>query len=290
MCVRLIRALRASNLANVLNMGIVRVFIYCFCLLLVMFSRALAEEWHDIKPMYSTRSDVIRLLGNCLKSDRDSCTYELDKETVTFQFLGKTCKATRKRLTRGTVLRIHIIPKTDARLTDYHKFDYNHYSLYFSHAEANTTYEEYVDDDEGFALEARNGKVTQVYYTATSRDADLCPDSYIKPSNLFSDGGKVLAEIFCPKIHVDCTEESIGANLTRESATFSASIVGFSSYVEPTYMWSVSAGKITNGQGTSTITVDTKGLPRGLEIKVTLEVGGAQPWCEHSASCTYKVK
>ncbi len=45
-----------------------------------------------------------------------------------------------------------------------------------------------------------------------------------------------------------------------------------------TYNWSVSAGTITSGQGTSTITVDTTGLG-GQSVTATVSIGGADPSC-----------
>jgi hypothetical protein len=57
--------------------------------------------------------------------------------------------------------------------------------------------------------------------------------------------------------------------------TFSANVSGSGNY---TYNWSVSAGTITSGQGTSTITVDTTGLA-GQTVTATLELGGQDPTC-----------
>ncbi|HEV8370785.1 MAG TPA: hypothetical protein VGQ39_22745, partial [Pyrinomonadaceae bacterium] len=57
----------------------------------------------------------------------------------------------------------------------------------------------------------------------------------------------------------------------------------------PTYNWSVSAGTISSGQGTSAITVDTSGLG-GQSVTATVSVGGADPSCNNSASCTTAVK
>jgi hypothetical protein len=56
-----------------------------------------------------------------------------------------------------------------------------------------------------------------------------------------------------------------------------------------TYNWSVSAGTITSGQGTSTITVDTTGQG-GQTITATVELGGLDPSCGRTASCTVSVK
>jgi hypothetical protein len=89
----------------------------------------------------------------------------------------------------------------------------------------------------------------------------------------------------CPTISVDCptaiTEEG-------RSVTFTASATGGASNIIPTYTWSVSAGTISSGQGTPSITVDTTGLG-GQSITATVEVGGLDPSCSRSASCTAQV-
>jgi len=55
-----------------------------------------------------------------------------------------------------------------------------------------------------------------------------------------------------------------------------------------TYNWSVSAGTISSGQGTSSITVDTAGLG-GQTVTATVEVGGLDPACSRTASCSTSV-
>jgi hypothetical protein len=59
--------------------------------------------------------------------------------------------------------------------------------------------------------------------------------------------------------------------------------------VSPTYSWSVSAGTITGGQGTDTITVDTKGTG-GQTITASVELGGLDPTCSHSAAASTGIK
>jgi hypothetical protein len=67
--------------------------------------------------------------------------------------------------------------------------------------------------------------------------------------------------------------------------TFSSSL---SSSANVTYNWSVSAGTISSGQGTSSITVDTAGLG-GQTVTATVEVGGLDPACSRTASCSTSV-
>jgi hypothetical protein len=68
--------------------------------------------------------------------------------------------------------------------------------------------------------------------------------------------------------------------------TFTASVSGDASI---TYNWSVSAGTISSGQGTSSITVDTAGLG-GQTVTATVELGGLDPSCSRTASCTTGIK
>jgi hypothetical protein len=87
----------------------------------------------------------------------------------------------------------------------------------------------------------------------------------------------------CPTISVSCTDTVDQG----QPITFTASVVGGAG--SPTYNWSVSAGTISSGQGTSSITVDTAGLG-GQTVTATVEVGGIDPACARTASCTTSVR
>jgi len=56
-----------------------------------------------------------------------------------------------------------------------------------------------------------------------------------------------------------------------------------------TYNWSVSAGTISSGQGTSSITVNTDTLG-GQSVTATVELSGLDPSCSRTASCTTSVR
>ncbi len=85
----------------------------------------------------------------------------------------------------------------------------------------------------------------------------------------------------CPTVSVSCPSSvDPGAAIT-----FSSSL---SSSANVTYNWSVSAGTISSGQGTSSITVDTAGLG-GQTVTATVEVGGLDPACSRTASCSTSI-
>jgi hypothetical protein len=86
----------------------------------------------------------------------------------------------------------------------------------------------------------------------------------------------------CPTISVSCPSEVDQA----APITFTASIGGD---MNVTYNWTVSAGTISSGQGTSSITVDTAGIG-GQSVTATVELGGLDPSCSRTASCTTSVK
>ena len=88
----------------------------------------------------------------------------------------------------------------------------------------------------------------------------------------------------CPTVTVSCPDTvDVGS-----PATFTANVTGGDPNVSATYNWSVSAGTITSGQGTPSITVDTTGAG-GQTITATVNVGGYPPECNTSASCSTTV-
>jgi len=89
----------------------------------------------------------------------------------------------------------------------------------------------------------------------------------------------------CPNVSVSCPSDIDEG----QAITFNASVTGGPSSLSPTYNWSVSAGTITGGQGTSSITVDTAGLA-GQSVTATVEVGGVEPACGRTGSCSTSVK
>jgi Bacterial Ig domain len=89
----------------------------------------------------------------------------------------------------------------------------------------------------------------------------------------------------CPTVSVSCPSE-VDAG---QPITFTATLTGDTGGATVTYNWSVSAGTISSGQGTSTITVDTTGIG-GQSVTATVNIGGLDPSCNATNSCTTPVK
>jgi hypothetical protein len=100
-----------------------------------------------------------------------------------------------------------------------------------------------------------------------------------------ADCGDCIPDLVCPQLTVNCPSDVEDGS----TATFTANFTQGTPVVSETYNWTVSAGTITSGQGTSSIVVDTKGTG-GQTITATVEIGGVDPTCNRTASCSTPVK
>jgi hypothetical protein len=104
-------------------------------------------------------------------------------------------------------------------------------------------------------------------FTSTTVAVKSCP-AVIQPS--------------CPVVEISCPT-NIGID---QALTFNARVSGGNPPISPVYNWTVSAGTIVEGQGTSSIRVDTTGLA-GETVKATLSMGGLTIDC--SATCSASI-
>lgn len=82
----------------------------------------------------------------------------------------------------------------------------------------------------------------------------------------------------CPNIYISCPDRvELG-----KPVTFTSSLTGGSGNLAPLFNWTISGGRIIEGQGTGSIKVDTTGLA-GQTLRATLSMGGYPLDC--SASC-----
>lgn len=107
-----------------------------------------------------------------------------------------------------------------------------------------------------------------IAFTSTTVEVTACDCVVVTPP------------VVCPTITVSCPD-TVQPN---QPITFTANVSGGDTSVTPTYNWTVSAGTITSGQGTSSITVDSTGATG--TVTATVEVGGYDRTCSASSSCT----
>jgi PKD domain len=108
-----------------------------------------------------------------------------------------------------------------------------------------------------------------IAFTSTTVTVDRCPCEDIP-----------VERPVCPTVTVSCPDTvPVGSPIT-----FTANVSGGDSSVTPTFNWTVSAGTISSGQGTSSIMVDTTGVSG--TVTATVDVGGYGRECSTSNSCT----
>ena len=85
----------------------------------------------------------------------------------------------------------------------------------------------------------------------------------------------------CPRITVSCPAEGKDG----EPITFTVSVSGGNPNVVPVFSWEVSAGRIVQGQGTSSIKVDMTNF-RGQSPTGSVTIIGFDSACARTASCS----
>jgi hypothetical protein len=89
----------------------------------------------------------------------------------------------------------------------------------------------------------------------------------------------------CPTISVTCPEAGRGENTPIR---FKANVIDGKPRSEVSYNWSVSKGRISQGQGTAMIEVDV--AAEDLEgLTATVEINGFEPDCNRVASCSMAI-
>jgi hypothetical protein len=86
----------------------------------------------------------------------------------------------------------------------------------------------------------------------------------------------------CPAVEISCPT----AVAIDQPLKFTSRATGGTPGINPVYNWTVSAGTITEGQGTDTIKVDTTGLA-GQTIRASLSIGGYNLEC--AADCAVSI-
>jgi len=89
----------------------------------------------------------------------------------------------------------------------------------------------------------------------------------------------------CPIVKVSCPEEMDKS----KPFTFSVLIEGEDKMYQPSFRWKLNAGRIVKGQYGREIEATTTGATGFEEITATVQVGGSDPSCILTASCSTKI-
>jgi hypothetical protein len=244
--------------------------------LLVVGTNLRAKEWRGITPLHSTREDVVRLFNQCEDPKMD-CVFHLGNEQIRIVFSGDESGSFSEcpsQLPANTVLLIETKLKTELQLKRLN-INKRNFRSFDPSSPPNMGYKGYIDDKKGLILKTYKGRVIQIDYIATVKDKPLCPSYYENPISFIQVG----LYTHCPPIAILCPTNNPQAG---ENVMFSAEIA---TDPKTNFTWTVSAGRIVNGQGTRVISVDTKGL-KGQTIIATVKVSG---FCSTGAACAMQI-
>lgn len=148
-------------------------------IILALFQNGLAGEWRGIKPLFSTREDVEKTLGNPMEKLNDH--YKLKNQTVFINYSNGKCSNSFKdyNVPKDTVLSITVysdwIPfsKLEVDTSKFKKIETLQSEIFW-----------YVNEEDGIRYELRGDMVTQVTYLPSTKDDHLlCPKPINKTCN-----------------------------------------------------------------------------------------------------------
>lgn len=134
---------------------------------------AQASEWRGIRPLYSKRPDVERLLGKADDPSKEhSLVYKTEKEVVIVDYAGGlSCKAGAVwRVPRGTVVSITVSPRTPLPLSELH-IDKDRYTKTFDLKLTDVA--RYTDEEDGVRIVVYQGQVDYIDYFPGKKDEHL---------------------------------------------------------------------------------------------------------------------
>jgi hypothetical protein len=242
-------------------------------LALVIAAQPAAEEWRGIKPLSSTREDVVREFAACA-DERDWCEFMLDNEDVEIVFSGaQNCN----NLRPGMVLSVQRVLRKATSFEALH-VDKRRFTSFDPSPPRNMGYRGFIDEKSGLLLKTFRGQIFQINYIPRKQDWQVCPDYYRKPREfvaVFFPHVLSVNSVVCPTNNPSAGEKvQILANYASTGQRMSL-------------FWVTTAGKIVEGQETKRILLDTTGLA-GKSVNVTVEIGDS---AQHVAtgSCSFNV-
>jgi hypothetical protein len=216
-----------------------------------------AEQWRGIKPLTSTRADVVRLLGQC-GGEKNWCEFTLDNEEILIEFSSvQSCL----KVASDTVLSIQRELRTampiEALFNDKRRF-----KSFDPAIPRNLGYRGFIDEKAGLLFKTFRGEVFQINYIAPKNDWQVCPDYYRTPRAFVAVRWPhvfTVTSVRCPQTSPIAGDKVvIRADYARSGQRF-------------TRLWQTTEGRIVEGQNTPEIVLDTTGL-EGKIITVIFEL------------------
>jgi hypothetical protein len=207
-------------------------------------------------------------------------SYRFPTETVFISLItDDTPSANLQILKPGTVDDIQVIPKQAIYVADL-GLDEKRIRFIKGSKSEYAGFVGYVDEDAGLIVKTTGKHIEIIFYFANATDRAKCPRCAVDPQSI----ADVPICILCPPITVSCPEQIEPGN----KIVFTANVT-IGTPVKETNNWTIDEGTIIEGQGTPSITVEVSKL-KGKTVTATVEVGGIDPACSKTASCSTPIR
>jgi hypothetical protein len=87
---------------------------------MILTTTVKSAQWRNLKPLISTRDDVVKLLGKPKVDRPDFTFYQFESERVSFEFSTGPCGVQQNvwNVPVGTITKIWVEPTTELKLSD----------------------------------------------------------------------------------------------------------------------------------------------------------------------------
>jgi len=222
----------------------------------------------------------VRLLGEPSAGTDKLLTYRFPTETAFVSLItNRTPTANLTVLKPGTVESIQVYPGLAVYIADLGLDEKRVRRINGSRPEFIGT-EAYVDENAGLVIKTSGTRIETIFYFGSAQDRESCPGCTVNPQSL----ADMPICTLCATVSVTSPVEV----RPGENALFTANVSVGSPPPELTFNWTIDGGRILQGQGTSSIVVDTKGV-KSNSVTATVDVGGIDPTCNHTSSSSTQI-
>jgi hypothetical protein len=224
-------------------------------LLFSMVAVSEAKDWRGIIPLRSTRADVEGALG---KPNAPYGRYHIKNEEADITYSGERCR-NGWNVPPDTVIRIAVSLSGNRKLSEFN-LDPNKFRKESDTQLTGNTY--YTNREQGVTYRVlENGTVVSIYYGPTKEDEGLrCASSTTPPTESTSNP-------HCPLIAVSCS------TAVNQEYSCTVNYSGGEPQREQRYEWSVSNGKIINGQGMHSVKIRSSCVGNPALVTVQIRKG-----------------
>lgn len=204
-----------------------KLLLISLCSLFVVCRTIEAKDWRDIRPLTSTRVDVIRLFKQCTDNN-PSCEFKVEGSAVHLEFSMSSgeVNACPKPIPRDTLLLVEVTPDKSLRFQSL-RLNSASFKPFKLNPAKGPNYQGYMNERIGLILKTFEGKIVQLEYIPELKARQHCEGYYRDPQSF-------VKEIFLSHYAGHSTQQPSANSERGEEVDLYAAIQG---RARITYSW-----------------------------------------------------